>query len=139
MPLLPQNITFYLGVRREETSTNGARPRQRLSLWYKGDVKETQGVCDYCDWENWEADHRGRDFQAGSGRMNEILTDKEEYSKCNSLHLLTPNSQPIPLPPPDPWQTTSLLSMSVTPFLFCREIHWYPYFRFHRISNQVLL
>ena len=26
------------------------------------------------------------------------------HSKCNSLHLLTPNSQSIPLPLPPPWQ-----------------------------------
>ena len=26
------------------------------------------------------------------------------HSKCNSLHLLTPDSQSIPLPPPLPWQ-----------------------------------
>ena len=26
------------------------------------------------------------------------------HSKCNSLHLLTPNSQSILLPPPSPWQ-----------------------------------
>ena len=27
------------------------------------------------------------------------------HSKCNSWHLLTPNSQPIPLPSPSPWQS----------------------------------
>ena len=101
MPLLPQNITFYLGVRRGETSTNGARPRQRLSLWYKGDVKETQGVCDYCDWENWEADHRGRDFQAGSGRMNEIFNQQVIQPQKSWTHnelpkpALTDNAKPI--------------------------------------------
>ena len=34
------------------------------------------------------------------------------YSKCNSLHQLTPNSQSIPLPLPLPLATTSLFSMS---------------------------
>ena len=38
-------------------------------------------------------------------------------SKCNSLHLLFPNSQFIPLPPPSPLATTSLSSMSVSLFL----------------------
>ena len=31
------------------------------------------------------------------------------YSKCNSLHLLTPNTQSLPLPPPTPLSTTSLI------------------------------
>ena len=34
------------------------------------------------------------------------------HSKCNTLHLLTPNSQSIPLPPLSPWATTSLFSVS---------------------------
>ena len=42
------------------------------------------------------------------------------HPKCNSLHLLTPNSQSIPLSPTSPLATTSLLSMSVRLFLFCR-------------------
>ena len=42
------------------------------------------------------------------------------HSKCNSLHLLALNSQSIPLPPPSPLATTSLFSMSVGLFLFCR-------------------
>ena len=42
------------------------------------------------------------------------------HSKCNSLHLPTPNSQSIPLPPPPPLATTSLFSVSVNLFLFCR-------------------
>ena len=46
-------------------------------------------------------------------------------SKCNSLYLSTPNSQSIPLSLlPSPWEVvrsiTSLTSMSVSPFLFCR-------------------
>ena len=41
-------------------------------------------------------------------------------SKCSRLHLLIPNSQSIPLPPHSPSATTSLLSMSVTLFLFHR-------------------
>ena len=45
------------------------------------------------------------------------------HSKCNSLHLLTPNSPSIPLPFPSPFPlaTTSLFS-SVSLFLFCREV-----------------
>ena len=41
------------------------------------------------------------------------------HSKRNSLHLLTPNSQSIPLPPP-PLATASLFSMAVSLFLFCK-------------------
>ena len=40
------------------------------------------------------------------------------HSKYNSLHLLTPNSQSIPLPLPFPLETTSLFFMSVSVFLF---------------------
>jgi len=42
------------------------------------------------------------------------------YSKCNGLYLLTPNFQCIPLPSPSSLTTTSLFSMSVNLFLFCR-------------------
>ena len=42
------------------------------------------------------------------------------HSKCNSLHLITPNSQSISLPPPSSLATISLFSMSVSLFLFCR-------------------
>ena len=45
------------------------------------------------------------------------------HSKCNSLHLLISNSQFIPLPSPYPLTTTSLFSMSVNLFLFCRFIY----------------
>ena len=38
------------------------------------------------------------------------------HSRCNSLHLPTPNSLSIPLLPPSPLATTSL-------FLFCRQVH----------------
>ena len=41
-------------------------------------------------------------------------------SKCNSLHLLTPNSLSILLPPTAPLATTSLLFMPVSLFLFCK-------------------
>ena len=42
-------------------------------------------------------------------------------SKCNSLHLLTPNYQSIPLSPfSSPLATTSLFSKSISLFLFCR-------------------
>ena len=42
------------------------------------------------------------------------------HSKCNSLHLPTPNSPSIPLPLHSPLATTSLFSKSVSLFLFCR-------------------
>ena len=45
------------------------------------------------------------------------------HSKCNSLHLPTPNSPPTILPPPSLLATTSLFSTSVSLFLFCRYIH----------------
>ena len=45
------------------------------------------------------------------------------HSKCNHLYVLTPNSQSIPHPPPSPLAITSLFSMSVSLFLFCRQIH----------------
>ena len=40
----------------------------------------------------------------------------------NSLHLLIPNYQSF-LPPPSSLATTSLFSMSVSQFLFCRYVH----------------
>ena len=43
-------------------------------------------------------------------------------SHSNSSHLLTPNSPSIPLPPLS-WATTSLSSMSVSLFLFYRQVH----------------
>ena len=43
------------------------------------------------------------------------------HSICNSLHLLIPNSKSIPpVSPSSPLATTSLFSMSVNLFLFCR-------------------
>ena len=39
------------------------------------------------------------------------------------LHLLTPNWQSFLLPPLSPLATTSLFSVSVSLFLFCRSIH----------------
>ena len=48
------------------------------------------------------------------------------HSNCNSLHLLTPSSPSIALPPPSPWATTSLFSMSVSLFLFCKQAHLCP-------------
>ena len=59
------------------------------------------------------------------------------HSKCNSLHLLTPNSLSIPFPPPSPLITTSLFSMSVSLFLFCRQESkiWHKYLQvFKRLS-----
>ena len=41
----------------------------------------------------------------------------------NSLHLLTPNSPSIPLPPPTTLATTSLFSISVILFLIYRQVH----------------
>ena len=43
-------------------------------------------------------------------------------SKCNCLHLLTPNSQSIPLPPLSPQQTTIRSSMTLSLFLFYRQV-----------------
>ena len=43
-------------------------------------------------------------------------------SKCNILHPPTPNSTSIPLPPPPSWQS-SLFSMTVSLFLFFRQVH----------------
>lgn len=43
------------------------------------------------------------------------------HSLYHSWHLLTPNSQSIPSPVPS--ATTSLSSMSVSLFLFCRQVH----------------
>ena len=42
------------------------------------------------------------------------------HSKCNGVRRPTPNSQSIPLPSPQSLATTSLFSMSVSLFLFCR-------------------
>ena len=36
------------------------------------------------------------------------------HSICNSLHLLTPNTQPIPLPPPFLLATMSFFPMSLS-------------------------
>ena len=44
------------------------------------------------------------------------------HSKCNSLHLLTPDSCPS-YSPSLPLTTTSLFSMSMSLFLFCRWVH----------------
>ena len=43
-----------------------------------------------------------------------------------SLHLLIPNSQSFPPPPASPLATTSLISMSVSLFPFCRQVHLCP-------------
>ena len=40
-----------------------------------------------------------------------------------SLPLLIPNSQSFPPPPSSPLATTTLFSMSVSLFLFCRQVH----------------
>ena len=45
------------------------------------------------------------------------------HFKCNNLHLPTPNSQSIPLPPCFHLATTSLFSVSMSLFLFCRQVH----------------
>ena len=45
------------------------------------------------------------------------------HSIYASLHLLTPNSQSVPLPPLSCLATTSLFSVSVSLFLFCRWVH----------------
>ena len=45
------------------------------------------------------------------------------HSKCNSLHLPAPNFQSIPLPSPLTLGITSLFSVSVSLFLFYRQVH----------------
>ena len=45
------------------------------------------------------------------------------HSKFNSLHLLSPNLQSIPPSPTSHLATTNLFSMSVSLFLFCKEIY----------------
>ena len=48
------------------------------------------------------------------------------HSKCTSLHLPTPNSQFILLPPTlSPLANTSLFSMSVNWFLFYKQVNLY--------------
>ena len=51
------------------------------------------------------------------------------HSKCNSGHLLTPNSQSIP-PPPPPLVTISF-SKLMSLFLFCKQVLLYHFLRFH--------
>ena len=43
------------------------------------------------------------------------------HSKCNSLHLPTPNALSIPFPPLSPLATTSLFSMSVSAILISKS------------------
>ena len=46
------------------------------------------------------------------------------HSKHNNLHLFTPNSKSIPLPPPRPWQPMNHKSfLLVHDFLFCGKLH----------------
>ena len=70
------------------------------------------------------------------------------HPKCNSLHLLTPSSQSIPLPPSSPLATTNLFSMSVTLFLFCGKVHlchildsmykWYIWYLFFCLTSLTM-
>lgn len=42
--------------------------------WDRKEMLEIPKKCEInCDWENWQEDHRGGDFWAGSGRMNGIF------------------------------------------------------------------
>ena len=51
------------------------------------------------------------------------------HFKCNSLHLLTPNSQSVPLSPPPSWQPqVCSLCLQVSLFIDGSLV---PYFRFH--------
>ena len=50
------------------------------------------------------------------------------YSKCNSLHLLTPNSRSVPFSPHLPTGKTRLLSMSMICFCFA-DRSFVPYFK----------
>ena len=45
------------------------------------------------------------------------------HSKCNSSHLSISNFLSIPFPALSPLITTSLFSLSVNMFLFCRYVH----------------
>ena len=49
-----------------------------------------------------------------------IVTHRPTY---NSLHLLIPNSPFLPRPTPSPLAATSLLSVSVSLFLFRKKVH----------------
>ena len=43
------------------------------------------------------------------------------HSKCNSFHLLTPDSESIPLPPPPPWQPQIFIFFHYSWFtVFCQ-------------------
>ena len=44
------------------------------------------------------------------------------HSKCNTLHLQTPNSQSLPSSPLSPLAATSLFSVSMNLFLCCRRV-----------------
>ena len=80
MPPLPKtscSIWGWGGKRQVPTKPD----HDKVYPCCKRDVKETQRVYNYCDWGNWQGECRGGDFWAGSGRMNEILIDKEEYSR----------------------------------------------------------
>ena len=57
------------------------------------------------------------------------------HSKCDSLQLLTPNPQSIPLPLLSLLPTVSLFSMSVSLFLFYRWVHVWHY-DFHPILRM---
>ena len=45
------------------------------------------------------------------------------HPTCASLHLLIPNSQSDPLPPPLPLAATSLVTMPLVLFLFHKQVH----------------
>ena len=45
------------------------------------------------------------------------------HSVYTGLYMLIPNSQSVSLPPPSPFATTSLFSVSLILFLFHRQVH----------------
>ena len=64
--------------------------------------------------------HHGLSQETGDGSLKALVFI---HSKCDSLYLLTSNSQFILLPPSSPLAITSLFSMFVSLFLFCRYVH----------------
>ena len=60
------------------------------------------------------------------------------HSKCHSLHLLTPSSPSIPLPPPTPLATTSLFSGSEIYFCFLSKRYMQLYVHCSTIHNCLI-
>ena len=58
--------------------------------------------------------HRGLSQEIGYSSLFYTVGLLFIHSKCNSLHLPTPNSSSIPLPPPPPWQPMICSNMDAT-------------------------